>query len=396
MEMNKKMIKTLGKLIAAIVFALTVVIISGAVRVRADSGKTVRVSSAKELKAAIKNEDVGTIIFRTNAHFKVTIKADKAAKGKSLIIDAQNVVFTNKAVFADINILQAKQYIESVSGNSISLSDCYMPEGIIVSKKKKVASLKIFESTGNFFSNITLRKGAKIKEQEWIYSGAELPVKSSYNKSKRQLTLKCTNDGCEYSYTVKYDKSGRMVSIDSVSNWPEATYDETYKYDANGNIVKIVGHGHMSGEYTHDFTYSGDLMQKSVYKDEYSSGVYEYSYDKAGNLTHEEYRGKGSVDGETSDYNSINDYEYDKNGRRTYERWDDPDYGTFYETTYTYDSKGFMTASYNNNSGSESVYKFKYDKAGNLINTTYTAEGCNDSYSYTYDEFGVRTGEKVN
>ncbi len=55
-----------------------------------------------------------------------------------------------------------------------------------------------------------------------------------------------------------------------------------------------------------------------------------------------------------------------------------------------------MTASYNNNSGSESVYKFKYDKAGNLINTTYTAEGYNDSYSYTYDEFGVRTGEKVN
>ena len=58
-----------------ILLMFAVVIIAMAfvkVPVNADTGKTVRVSSAKQLKAAMKNSEVGTIIFRTEINANVT------------------------------------------------------------------------------------------------------------------------------------------------------------------------------------------------------------------------------------------------------------------------------------------------------------------------------------
>ena len=393
--MNKKLFKSLGKLIAVLAVALTVIVIAGGVRVHADNGETVRVSTAKELKAAIKNADVGTIIFRTKAFLNVTIKADKAAKGKSLIIDAENAVITNKAVFADINIYSAKQYIESVSGNNISLSDAYMTDGLIVSKKKKVKSLTVYDSYDTFYTNYTIRKGAKISAIEWIYAGDESPVKSKYNKDKKQLTIEYTNDGCEHSYTAKFDKDGRMTKITSESNWPEYNYIESTTYDSNGNAVKYTGEENSSGNYTTEITYSGDKMIKSVYKGDYESGTYTYTYDKKGNVIRAEFYGTGSVDGDSYESASVWDYEYDKKGRLTYDRWEDPEYGNFYESSYTYNSKGFMTETFNNSSGSESVYKYKYNKAGDLVERKYSSEGFKETNSYEYDELGELLEESV-
>ena len=93
--MSKKTFRTFGKLFMALAVVLFAVIAINTIRVKADNGETVRVSTAKELKAAMKNAEVGTIIFRTKAYQTVTIKSDKAAKSKSLIIDAPNTSFTN-------------------------------------------------------------------------------------------------------------------------------------------------------------------------------------------------------------------------------------------------------------------------------------------------------------
>ena len=134
--MSKKSLKTLGMLLVVVAIVSSVLIIYGNISVYADNGETVRVSTEKQLKAAIKNADVGTIIFRTNAYINVKIKADENAKSKSLVIDAPHVNFTNKAVFSDINIYSANKYIESVSGNRISLSDSHITDGFFVSKKK--------------------------------------------------------------------------------------------------------------------------------------------------------------------------------------------------------------------------------------------------------------------
>lgn len=387
--MNKKLNKTLFRLIAVFAVVLTAMIVSNGIRVHADNGETVRVSTAKELKAAIKNADVGTIIIRTEAYIDITIKADKAAKSKSLIVDAKNADITNKAVFADINILSANSYTESAKGNSISLSDAYIPDGFTVAKKKKVKSLIVYDSYASFYSCYTLRKGAKISNLELVYSGGDEPVKSSYNKSKKQVTISCNSDGCERSYTIKLDKSGRMISIKCKSNWPEADYEEAFKYDSNGNVVKNTGVENMSGEYSAEMTYAGNLIQKSVYKSSYSSSVYTYEYDKKGNLTHYEYHNEDSMDGQTFVHASVADMEYDKKGRLTYEMWENIDSGYFHETSSIYDSNGFITEMTINSSGSISVYQNKYNKAGDLIQTKYTCEGFEEVTTYEYDELGV-------
>ena len=394
--MIKKITKVFGRLFVVFAVALAAVIICSGVGVHADNGDTVRVSTAKELKSAIKNANVGTIIFKTDAFLNVTIKADKKAKGKSLIIDAENSIITNKAVFADIDIRSAKQYTESVSGNNISLSDSYIPEGIIVSKKKKVKSFTVYSSQGIFWNNFTLRNGAKISAYELIFSGDEIPVKSSYNKSKKQVTIKCSYDGCDRSYTIKLDKNGRITSLDCESNWPEADYNESYTYDSNGNLLKSYGSENTSGNYSTEVTYSGNQRMKSVYKSEYESGEYTFTYDKKGNLVHEEYIGVGSIDGESFDFATVTDYEYDKNGRLTYERWEDSASGYFVETSYTYDSKGFQTEQIINSSGSESVYKFKFNKAGDMIEKTYSCEGYKETTTYEYDKLGNPIGEEYN
>ena len=102
--MERKTFKNLGKIIMALAVVICAVVIANGVRVHADNGETVRVTNAKELTAAMKNAEVGTIILRTQVYQTITIKANKASKNQFLIIDAPNTVITNKAVFANINI----------------------------------------------------------------------------------------------------------------------------------------------------------------------------------------------------------------------------------------------------------------------------------------------------
>ncbi len=387
--MSKKTFRTFGKLFMALAVVLFAVIAVNTIRVKADNGETVRVSTAKELKAAMKNAEVGTIIFRTKAYQTVTIKADKAAKSKSLIIDAPNTSFTNKAVFYNINILNAKAYTEAASGNNITLSDCYLSNGIIVAKKKKVKSLTVIDSYGTFSMDYTLRKGAKLNKLELVYAGELLPVKSSYNKSKKTVTLDFTDyNECQRKFTIKLDKNGRVSKYSCVSNWVEYTYDYTYKYDSNGNLVKMTGTDNDGGKFTTEYTYTGNALTYYTYTADYESGERRYNRDSEGRVLYDEYNGKGSMDGIEYTYTNTEEYEYDKEGRVSYERWESPDSGYFSETVYTYDSKGFLTETWTNNSGSESINTYKYNKAGDLISETYTSEGYSDTTNYTYDDLG--------
>ena len=80
--------KIIGKTLLTLAIVLVAVNITCSVRIHADNGETVRVSSSKELKAAMNNTAVGTIIFRTQKYMTLTIKNNKAAAEKFLIIDA--------------------------------------------------------------------------------------------------------------------------------------------------------------------------------------------------------------------------------------------------------------------------------------------------------------------
>ena len=387
--MKEKCYKGLGRLVVALAIALFATVFIGTTHVYADNGETVRVSTAKQLNAAIKNPDVGTIIFRTQAYITLTIKQNKAASTKFLIVDAPNATITNKAVFADINIISATMYTENVSGNSISLSDSFIPEGFFIAKNKKVENVSVYSSYGIFFTDFTLRKGAKIKNLKMVFAGEEAPVESAFNSKKRELTIDLGNYyGTSQSYTFKLDKRGQIVKIACDADNPEFRYTYNYSFDSNGNLIKTEGEDNESGVFTTDFTYSGNLLQKTVDKGEFSSGITEFSYNSKGELARSEYYGEDSCDGESYTTSNIKTYEYDNKGRVVYETSETPESESFYEVSYTYNKNGLLTKIYINNSGSETVYTYKYNKAGDLISETYTSEGTSDTTKYSYDKLG--------
>ena len=45
---------------------------------------------------------------------------------------------------------------------------------------------------------------------------------------------------------------------------------------------------------------------------------------------------------------------------------------------------------YANDSGAVTVYEYKYNKAGSMIEETQTSEGYNETLTFKYDELGER------
>ena len=61
--MKERKLGLFGKMVLTLAVALLAVIVAGGVNVYADGEPMVRVSTAKQLKSAMKNPDVSTIIF---------------------------------------------------------------------------------------------------------------------------------------------------------------------------------------------------------------------------------------------------------------------------------------------------------------------------------------------
>jgi hypothetical protein len=382
---NKIFIKTA----VALMFVLFAVIFAGKNDAEAKTTDVVRVSTQKELNAAMKNADVGTIILRSQMYGRITIKRSKAAAEKFLIVDMPNALIENKAVFAEIGIISAGNYIESVSGNKIVTSSDAVRGTFFVNKGKKIKSLKIQSAYGDLDYSYILRKGAKIKEISYVYVGNDAPVESAYNKSKRTLTLAFTDSAdCSRSYTVKYDKSGRVTRFTCDSNWVEYSCDYKFKYDSDGNITKRTGKDNESGKFTETVTYSDGKKQKDVFEGAYRSTLQIYFYDEDGKLIKVEITGKDQMDGEAFDIGYIDEYEYDNDGHQTYARWEDTETGNFIEYDYIYNKKEFLIKSIGNNSGSETIYTYEYNKAGDLLKASNTNEGTTLTTTYEYDDLG--------
>ena len=193
----------------AIAFLLVVsmmVGLAGTIDVQAASKKTVRVATEKELKAALKNSSVGTVILRTGTYDPITISSKKAKK-KKIIVDAPNSIITNKSVFKSVEILSARKYIEDVSGNKVS-SDGKTQIEIAAGKSMKKLTFS------NLSVDFVIRKGAAIKSLSYENEY----VSSSFNSKTRELIYCDTLNsfmGKEYvkEYTLALDKSGRVLSI---------------------------------------------------------------------------------------------------------------------------------------------------------------------------------------
>ncbi|MCR5769487.1 MAG: hypothetical protein K6G45_13550 [Lachnospiraceae bacterium] len=383
--MKKDFSRFVKLFIALFCMLITILAAGTSVKAAADSGKTVTVTSAKELKAAIAKADVDTIILHTEkrgneAH--ITIKSSKAAKTKNLIIDAPYAVIVNKAVFADIDIKRVERYTEKVSGNNITYRGS-QDNNFIIAAKKKVNKLTLCNSDGYFYgSAYLLRKGAKINTVEFVYTGGKEPVTGSYDKAKRKSGLKFVNlYDCKCTMTIKLDKKGRITRSICKSDGYEFAYDCTYVYDTNGNIVKSSGSDYEGGfEKTCEYSKDGKLMKTHTDGMSVSDTIYEY--DKRGQLVTVRHNTEDSIDGLVFWVNLSVEYSYDA-GRLT---------GKIVTDTTSYKDDAYPALT------SITDYSYTY-KHGLLDEESYHVKSDNEDHTFThryeYDDEGYLKKEEV-
>lgn len=386
--MKRKYFKSLAMTACALVLVLFAVLFVSTVPAKADTGKTVRVSTVKELKSAMKKSGVGTIIFRTKAYLTVGIPNSKKTAGKELIIDAPNCVITNKAKFLNINILKAASYTEAVSGNLITLTGQFID--FTVAKKKSVEELTLCDPPlpdGNL--GYTLRKGAKIKSLQLLYTQYEEPQWSEYNAKKRTVTHSFKNRyEIDETYIYKLDKYGRVISTQNPH--PEFGSYTTFKYDKNGNLITTASED-ARGYIVETFTYDSKgraLTSLSTEDDEFFNKS-TYTYDAKGRMTGLEFEEAGGYKASetntydskglllssvsaSSDHTSKNVYYYDANGLRIKtESTVDGKKSTTYE--YEYNKRGdLLKETWISTANTKMVYGYYYDELGELIDRDYT------------------------
>ncbi len=371
--------------------------------------KTVRVATQKELKKALKNSKVGTIILRTNTVDPITITSTKAKK-KNLIVDAPYSVITNTARFKSITVESASKYIENASGNKISL---HINGGFEVAQGKKVKKLTFSNISPWGYLNYIVKNGASIEKIAFLEddgrvtdlgSGSFRIVKSVYEDEELNTA--------DYSIDLVFDKNGRILSetagkIDGTDEDDTRIYN--YEYDEKGNLYKLVNSSPVNEYdiYVETFYYddNNNLTGFSEEYDDRPAWWEDYEYDSSGRMVSSKYTAESG--------GHIITYTYDKNGRITEET------GIYYifvigENGYDLEeeiSRTYTAKTRYNKQGCEleviyewggdvdavkSLVAYGYDKKGNLI--SYRSEDYFDKddlskmnvyrNEYEYDSLG--------
>lgn len=376
----KLVLNFFGKTLLMSILVLIVVVFANRVPVSADYDVTVRVSTAKQLAAAIKNDKVETIILRTEADISITIKSNKDAYKKSLIIDAPRVHITNKAKFYTIIIQDANEYIENANNNVISLdADC----NFTVAAKKTVKELTIYNPINMEGAlGYSVKKGGKIETINIRYTKNGDSI-YQFNADLKQAIIKYTDTyGTEHNNLYTFDKYGRLTNVKDLLG--DFGPDVTFKYNNNGSlasIIEITGRGEQVTIYNYNSkgyltdTYTecdGDLLSKQVITRDSKGRILNINFYSSEN-------GKEPI--------ASTSYEYDKKGRIIkYSAIGD----SGYYVSYKYNSKGFVTQTKTEYNGQlMSVEKMKYNKNGDMTQKT-TINDTGDKYimKYTYDELG--------
>ncbi|MBR4776128.1 MAG: hypothetical protein IK007_00790 [Lachnospiraceae bacterium] len=363
-------------------------ILQGTTEVKAASKaskKTVRVATEKELKSALKDSQIATIVLRTSTYKGITIKSSKAKK-KKIIIDAPNAVITNTARFKKVEVIKAKEYIEAVSGNTIKLSSnthVQVAEGVKVKKLVSTEAPVHYDiwKNGSIKSIIIADKTHKstFDKETGTLTFDTVGVWTSYDADYYGTTENLVTEEYPIHYTMVLDESGRILRS-SYTGWATELREES-KYDENGNRIEWKQYDAGSGDlelisYT-DFVYEGNKVVEEIdHSFEPTTVTYKNVYDEDGRLT----EAHNSSPYFSEDIN----YSYDDNGLLIYEEttkmWFNTD-GSLsnrksWNITYTFDKNGFLLTKeeYLIDDHMKRINTNEYDKAHNLIHETRTTK----------------------
>ena len=391
----KKTIKFLLGILFAVAIFFTGILVIGNTRIKADetkAWKTVRVTNTKELTKAINDPEVDTIFFTTYARTDFTIKANKNAKNKLLIFNAPNASFENKAVFGEIQILSVCDYVEKTSGNIFVIFNPNNIHSFTVAKKKTVKGLMFITNTtfNELYNCYVLRKGAKVSNVRFIYENTDGGEEDKFDESKNELSLKYTDpDGNPRSYTVKLDSRGRITKMISDATF---NFDYSFKYNKNGQIIKVSGFDDDDGKFTIIKKFNGNYILSENFKGEERTYEYKYRFKKGANYKcplEVEYTSSS----EYGEEHWLKTYVYDSKNRYISCFNDFGDYNLELVNEYNKnDCLAKETYQYYTADGEKyedcSVITYEYNKAGDLIKKTYTYDTEVHSEIYEYDDYG--------
>ncbi len=186
-----------------------------------------------------------------------------------------------------------------------------------------------------------------------------------------QSTYVKLGDSTKYSHTFAYDEDKKLTSETSTTSSSSSTL--TYTFDDDNNITSVS-----DGTYTTEYFYD-DLKQLIRVNDQSVGITYLYTYDNRGNiLSSSEYTYTTAENLTSITPTKTDSYTYSSN-----EEWKDK-LLTFNGNPITYDESG-NPLTYNG-------YTYTWDMGRQLKSIS---NGTN-TYSYTYNEEGIRTSKTVN
>lgn len=377
------------------------------------SGKTVRVATEKQLKAALKSSKVSTIVLRTSSYKDMTITSSRSKK-KTIVIDAPNAVITNTARFKKVEVIKAKGYIEAVSGNTIKLSvnsHLKVADGVSV-KKLILTAVPIYYDIGKNGSIKSIKIADKnhtgtFDKKTRTLTFDTVGIWTSYYPGQYGTDEDLVTEEYPVNYTAVLDKSGRILKTYYKGRATERR--DEYKYDENGNRIEWMQYDESVSEEVPAYRY------EYIYEENRLVGETDHSYDSDPITYKKEYDKDGKLTASCNEGRYFREdvfYTYDDSalliGEKTTKMWftDEETLSSrkSIDTAYTYDRNGFLLTedTYLIDDHTKNIITYEYDKAKNPVREIRISkrmygvdnEMINMNYEirYKYDELGVLTG----
>lgn len=229
-------------------------------------------------------------------------------------------------------------------------------------------------------------------EQSDRNQNSEFPLTWVYEYNEQGLVSRASRvleDGTEIEYSYKYDKNGNLVKVIN----PNGTSTREFVYDKQGNCTEEIYRDDTGEELYHtvrEFNKQGDAISitatdRMFGEEKETSYTMQYEYDRNGNKT------KCVADWKSEEW------EYDEQGCviRHYLEYS---YGGYEQQTYKYDEYSNVIEegrSASDRKDSAFVYEREYDAHGNLIHVEIYYNGQKartddySEYKLYYDPCGV-------
>ena len=210
------------------------------------------------------------------------------------------------------------------------------------------------------------------------------------NKKGLPETITIEEEGNNRTIEIEYNKDNTIASVTTTWENGNEHYEE---YDKHGNVI-YAEDGKVEYEYEYTYDKKGNVTEEVCYVDGDESYSIIREFDKHDNVTYYEYNNNEYTE---YSYTRVYEYTYDKKGNITEEVCYDYDTDEEqYTETYKYDSKGNMTSSEYTSGDYVTYYEYEY-KNGNLVYMGAFDEDDNEFYSVEYerDKKGNKTAEYI-